>query len=222
MDAIEFHSRQAGSWENGYKTQTFGSRLEVLNALIPANISGQFWLDAGCGTGTIARWMADNRGVTVTALDASRPMIDNATPHPSVRFNVGNVENLPLADSACDGIVCSSVLEYFSDTRPVLSEFLRVLKPGGLLCLSVPNANPLARIPLRLIYWMTMPLGKRRMFTYLDHSKQTYTTKSLKALLVNSGFSPGKIAAFGTITFYDHPVSPAPSLFMALAAKPAS
>ena len=52
-----------------------------------------------------------------------------------------------LPDATFDGVVCSSVLEYVSDPRAALVELWRLLKPNGLLLVSVPNAHPIARWP---------------------------------------------------------------------------
>ncbi len=50
-DAIGFHSEQAAAWEAGYTNPTFAVRFEILATLLgDRNLSGQYWLDAGCGT----------------------------------------------------------------------------------------------------------------------------------------------------------------------------
>src|SRR5690606_33049497 len=49
---------------------------------------------------------------------------------------------LPFADNTFDKIICSEVLEHLPDYQQVLAEIRRVLKPGGLLAISVPRAWP--------------------------------------------------------------------------------
>lgn len=44
---------------------------------------------------------------------------------------VGDIHNLPLADSGVGAILCKSVLEHLEDPVKAVSEMLRVLKPGG-------------------------------------------------------------------------------------------
>jgi SAM-dependent methyltransferase len=46
---------------------------------------------------------------------------------------------LPLADGSLDGVVASSVFEYLADPPRVAAELARVLRPGGVLLLTVPN-----------------------------------------------------------------------------------
>lgn len=49
---------------------------------------------------------------------------------------------LPFADGTFDKVICSEVLEHIPDYSAVLDEIRRVLKPGGLLAVSVPRFGP--------------------------------------------------------------------------------
>lgn len=60
-----------------------------------------------------------------------------------IDFRVCNVEidNLPFEDNFFDAVVCCQVLEHFSHSHlPAIREMRRVLVPGGLLEVDVPNA----------------------------------------------------------------------------------
>lgn len=63
---------------------------------------------------------------------------------------VAEVDKLPFQDQYADLIYACHVLEHFPrhDTRRVLKEWLRVLKPGGLLRISVPDFEANARLYL--------------------------------------------------------------------------
>lgn len=56
-----------------------------------------------------------------------------------VDFIHGYGENLPFADNSFDIIICNSVIEHVTDVSMVISEIMRVLKPGGAIYLSIPN-----------------------------------------------------------------------------------
>ena len=151
-DAVAYHGQLAPDWEARYQKKSFRARVEAVEECLQGErLAGTAWLDAGCGTGTLARILAD-RGCDVTGVDAAAGMIQVAQDHAtqeasgdsrtgSLRFEVcGTIERLPLAASSMDGVLCSSVLEYVDAAEEVLIEFFRVLKPGGLLLVSVPNS----------------------------------------------------------------------------------
>jgi predicted SAM-dependent methyltransferase len=68
-----------------------------------------------------------------------------AAPHVDI---VGPVEKLPMADNSASLIYASHVLEHFGrfEYRAVLQEWFRVLRPGGILRLSVPDFAACAAI----------------------------------------------------------------------------
>ena len=197
--AVTFHDQLASTWEDRYKTRQFSVRLQVLSELLPESQKGKRWLDAGCGTGTLSRWLANERGASVTALDASEQMLANAQGTLGVEYLRGDLTRCGLPDSSIDGILCSSVLEYLADVSAALKEFHRVLRPGGIVLASIPNAALSVRIPLRLGYWMTRWMGQRRLFSFLDHSRHVFTTNGFAQLLRENGFEPEVIRDFGKI-----------------------
>lgn len=110
--------------------------------LIPQNLNNYTVLDAGCGSGIYARELA-NRGARVTAIDISQTMIDIAIaekiPGTSITYQVGNLNQLPLADNAVDLIICNYVLENVKNIDEVFKEFSRVLKAEGLCIFTISH-----------------------------------------------------------------------------------
>jgi SAM-dependent methyltransferase len=53
-----------------------------------------------------------------------------------VKFEEGWLQKLPFADGAFDAVCCISVLEHTTNFDEILTEFARVLRPGGLLVLT--------------------------------------------------------------------------------------
>lgn len=201
-DAVSFHDGLATKWEENYKSARFAARLSVLEKVLPDSQAGKRWLDAGCGTGTVARWLAGERGATVTAVDASKQMLANAQTSAGVTYINGDVMHSGLRECIFDGVVCSSVLEYLDDPQATLSQFARLLKLGGVLLVSVPHAAPSVRIPLRTLYWLTVPLGKFRLYRFLDYSKHCYSISGISELLSRCGFAPTRVVDFARINFY--------------------
>jgi SAM-dependent methyltransferase len=103
-------------------------------------------LDAGCGPGLLLQALTA-KGVRGYGLDASPAMVERARgrlarsgPDVPARVLVGGIERLPFHDGTFDVVCSTGVIEYLSEDREALSEFFRVLRPGGRLILSVTNA----------------------------------------------------------------------------------
>lgn len=56
---------------------------------------------------------------------------------------IGNAEILPLKSNSVDCVVCCEVLEHIKHPERCCAEMFRILKPGGVLILSVPFLYPL-------------------------------------------------------------------------------
>lgn len=105
--------------------------LEILAAL-PTGIA----LDAACGTGRYAEYLVA-QGHRVIGVDSSPDMLARArTRVPEADFRGGDLRELPLPDDHADVVVCALALTHLPDLRPVVTEFARVLRPGGHLVIS--------------------------------------------------------------------------------------
>ncbi|MBC8073813.1 MAG: metalloregulator ArsR/SmtB family transcription factor [Deltaproteobacteria bacterium] len=95
-------------------------------------------LDLGSGDGVIAQLLSP-RARTYTCIDRSAKVIEAARARlrssPNVELLCGDMHALPLPDQSFDQVLSFSVLTYAEDPRAVMSESLRVLRPGGTLIL---------------------------------------------------------------------------------------
>src|SRR6516165_3143257 len=103
---VSFHSRLAANWEKRYTTPAFRARLAAFRECLDGyDLRGQFWLDAGCGSGALARCLA-HRGCRVLGVDASEQMLAVARRLSSAGEQTGalhfgkvrGIDELPLAD----------------------------------------------------------------------------------------------------------------------------
>lgn len=134
-------------------------------------------LHLGCGVKHLPGW------VHVDAL--AYPHVDH----------VGPVESLPFAaDGSVDLIYACHVLEHFgrNEVAGVLAEWRRVLKPGGVLRLAVPDFAACAELYVAgrlgsLNDIMGLLMGGQR--DQYDYHKVLFDEASLTALLKAAGFS---------------------------------
>ena len=94
--------------------------------------------DLGCGPGQTTAYL-HRLGVHVCGLDLSAELLKEAVRlHPEVRFEQGNMLALPRADGTVSGAVAFYAIVHFSprQLRQAVTEFHRVLRPGGRLLLA--------------------------------------------------------------------------------------
>jgi ubiquinone/menaquinone biosynthesis C-methylase UbiE len=145
--------------------------LTRVNALIEERVKpGAIVLDAGAGTGerTLAI-LQHSRPGEVIALDASEAMLAVAKSKihdPRVRFVQGDVRHLPFADNTFDMVVSTWVIEIMDDPRAVVQEFIRVIKPDGIVIYAFCSL-PQGRAGDVLKYVMTRASSKESPLTHL-------------------------------------------------------
>jgi ubiquinone/menaquinone biosynthesis C-methylase UbiE len=137
--------------------------VQLYDALNPPDASNAFYaqlvgppprrvLDLGCGTGQLARQLADV-GHTVTATDAAEPMVDagrRRDPAGRVEWVVADARVLALARRYDVAVMTGHVFQAFvsdDDVAAVLAAARRHLIPGGTLAFD--TRNPQARAWLR-------------------------------------------------------------------------
>ena len=114
---------------------------------------GERVLDLGCGEGrhVISAYVLGE--VHALGVDLSRKDLATAQARFAEFEEAGNDQKqldlteasalaLPFPDASFDKVICSEVLEHIPDYRAALREIRRVLKPAGLLCISVPRRWP--------------------------------------------------------------------------------
>jgi 2-polyprenyl-3-methyl-5-hydroxy-6-metoxy-1,4-benzoquinol methylase len=152
--AVDFFGSQADEWVALYTAKTqFQDRLALFVGGVRKHVPGSGRiLDFGCGPGVMSAALACE-GYEVIGVDGSERMIhvaEQQSPrHASanVRFEVMDSESFSLTPQSYDAVVCSSVLEYVKDDEKLLRNLAGVLRPGGILLISVPHsASYLGRI----------------------------------------------------------------------------
>lgn len=129
-------------------------------------------LDIGCGVGDnlklVYRENLIFKGLEYSANSLARAR--RALPS-DVELQQGSAVDMPFQSSSSDLMMCIEVLEHIPDQYQALREMHRVLKPEGVLVLSVPYRR-----------WFPC------YYTFMGHIRH-YTRGDLQQLLTGSGFT---------------------------------
>lgn len=149
-------------------------------------------LDLGCGGGRHA-FGCLRRGAVVVALDADPVEVTGVVAMMTAMAEAGEVAEggvgagvradalqLPFADGAFDKVICAEVLEHLSDDSAAMAELARVLKPGGVLAISVPRYGP------ELVNWAL----SERYHTVAGGHLRIYRRSQLLERLKGAGLEP--------------------------------
>jgi SAM-dependent methyltransferase len=103
-------------------------------------------LDVGCGRGFLLDAFR-RRGWTVEGTEMSLASSAHAREVLGIPVQVGPLESLGLPGGSFDAVTLWHVLEHVTDPASLLGEIARLLRPGGVLLVSVPNfGSPEARL----------------------------------------------------------------------------
>jgi demethylmenaquinone methyltransferase/2-methoxy-6-polyprenyl-1,4-benzoquinol methylase len=131
--------RTAGDYDRIEHAMAFGTgswyRRRALQraGLVP----GMRVLDIGAGTGLTAceaaRLVGDAK--LVTGVDPSPGMVDCAKVPAGLQLKHGSAEAIPADAGAADFVSMGYALRHIGDLSAAFAEFMRVLAPGGRICL---------------------------------------------------------------------------------------
>lgn len=162
---MEGHPTDVGDYYERYWSTARGLiDLTPANPLLIDELSGLVTfssavLDFGCGDGTtIGTWLAAHAG-SYTGVDISAAATAEARRLGLDARVVGLDDRLPFADSSFDLVTCVEVLEHMFAPQLTLEEIKRVLRPGGQVFITVPNAAYWRRRADLLVLGRWNPLG---------------------------------------------------------------
>jgi ubiquinone/menaquinone biosynthesis C-methylase UbiE len=197
-----FHEEIAAGWTAGYARGGFARRLDLFRAILTRHVRpGDSWVDLGCGSGVLTKELLA-LGAFVVAVDGSPRMLSHARDEMGSEY-VGRVSwvesdvqsTSSLKNGAFDGVLCSSVVEYLDRPDALLNEVARILRPGGVLVISLPPTLSAVRVLQKGIRALMSMFGKDK-FTYLSVSRLEISTRSINRLFQESGFSVIRLSKF--------------------------
>ncbi|HPA44602.1 MAG TPA: class I SAM-dependent methyltransferase [bacterium] len=109
--------------------------LTLVRQWIP---SGACVLDIGCGTG-LSTVLLSRTGYHAVGADLSPLFLQEGGQCGQVALVATDAESLPFPSGTFEAIVGFEFIEHVGDVPAVLTELIRILKPGGILLLHSPN-----------------------------------------------------------------------------------
>ena len=191
-------------WQNAAIYQSFVTEYPIyewlnrrLAAIAPLR-SARRVLDLACGTGATARQVTAlmDRDAELIGVDIAPPMVEIARAEiqdPRCRFIVADARELRhRLDGYFDAVICNAAFWQLPDSRRVLEQVARVLRPGGQFAFSIPSqqlmpesagVHPFQVALSRQLYGWQTPNQ-----TMAAHTPPAFSLEMLKGLLEVEGY----------------------------------
>lgn len=176
------------------------ARLRKLLALLDRRPEDVRLLDVGCSTGAFLI-TARNLGMATTGVEPSAQAAATAR---RARLNVftGLLADAHFGEASFEALTLIEVIEHLRDPRPLLSECRRVLRPGGVLLVTTPNAAS----------WTARAMGARwagYSLTAMGGHISFFNPRSIRLIGARTGFTAVRIET-RNVRFFELGQSPAP------------
>jgi ubiquinone/menaquinone biosynthesis C-methylase UbiE len=172
---------------------------------------GQVVLDCGTGMGFYSKAILDLLpACRVTGIDFEDRVLRYAQGHLAARGVAlirGDIHHLPYAAECFDRVVMSEVLEHLRDDAAALQEVKRVIKPGGILAMTVPNQHypywydPINRLSEAI---RRQPIRRGPFAGIWANHERLYTVDGVVGVVEEAGF---RIECVEQLTHYCFPAT---------------
>lgn len=176
-------------------------KMRLKSILSKLKIEKGKFLDMGCGEGFVLI-EAEKCGFEPYGVDIAY----NLSPENSnLNFFKGNIFEANFPDDYFSAIYMDSVLEHILNPMETLHELHRILKPGGVFFIIVPNEDSLDNFTIKLIrnlFFQSHKYGKIKPFIAPYHVNG-FNKNSLRTAFEKNKFKEIEISTFGsTYTFW--------------------
>lgn len=185
-------------WTDGY-SPTDVKLPKELEALLAKHVSPDtLALDVGCGDGSKGGPWLNTHAAKYVGVDVSEVAVKLAQDRGLDARTIEDAETLPFSNASFDLVLSSEVLEHLLNPMKAAIEALRVLRPGGVFVMTVPNiAHWRIRVPLAL--WGEWNAGGDSLSAsepWRDPHLRFFTVASARSFLTTSGFTVEEAGGF--------------------------
>lgn len=153
-------------------------------------------LDCACGRGFYLNMYRYVSRCRLVGLELDPAIIRKAQRNvghlPDITLTRGNIYALPFPDDFFDGVILSEILEHIEDDVAGLREVWRVLKPGGVVAITVPHAHyPFLWDPVNWTLERTVgrPIRRGPLAGIWANHVRLYERDDLRAAVEAAGFT---------------------------------
>lgn len=168
-------------------------RLQRIAALMGKPPLGLRLIDVGCSRGHFVA-AAASMGFEAEGVEPA-PHIAAAARAEGLVVHQGLLQDLRLPDASFDAVTLFEVIEHLKEPIPLARECARILKPGGVLCVTTGNAAS----------WTVGLIGARWDYFHIERDAghvSFYNPRSLALLGQRGGFTPERIDT-ARVKFFD-------------------
>lgn len=132
----DYWDKRSSTFDEEHDTENISAWMNMLEGMLGPDKNKNV-LDLGTGTGFLAN-MTAKLGYPTLGIDLSQEMMQYGVRHAAscgcgAMYMVGNALQLPLMDNTADNIVNARLIWTLVSPDEMISEWFRVLKPGGTL-----------------------------------------------------------------------------------------
>ena len=176
--------RDLGIKSHDYRVQRFGrERIQLMTPHL--RTPRPRYLDVGCSTGFCVE-AARDAGWDAIGIDLNPSAIEFGRSR-GLDLRPVALEDAAIEPGTLDAVSLFDVLEHLIDPVPVLRACVRLLAPGGIVFLYVPNYDSASRLLM----------GKDAHFIWPTHHLNYYTPATIRDLLARHGLETAYVATEG-------------------------
>jgi SAM-dependent methyltransferase len=165
----------------------FRGRRKVLESVLQRELTGagsRQILSVGCGPAEGLQWLVPFAGDQGKVVGLDIEPLHARRLNDKIDFVVGSLQSVPLADRSFDLVMALDVLEHLDNDYDSFLEAVRLVKPGGLLLLTVPALPSL---------WGGQDV--------VSEHRRRYTSRTLQQLFEEAKLSGYSIKYFNSVLF---------------------